>query len=460
MGTGLESNPPAFHLLTRMTERVFGEGLIATRLPEIVAFWVMCLCLFKYVERRAGAVAGVIAMTLPMLSGAYYYAYEARPLIIVVACGAAALLCWDNSLRFPHQRRWLVCFSAVLFAAFMLHCYAILLIFPFGAAGIARDVRHRAVSWPFWVALAVPILPACLLYIPLLHAFSAFSKGTDFAAAFPAVWPEVLRFYVFLLLPCSAILFIAFTLFALDRVDHSGAWSNGDRPYCRFNWDDAVLCLSFGALPALGVVLAQLVHSPYFGRYFLSALLGLCVPLAINAGAARSRKWLAPLLAAVIICGLGLNLFRIVRHRLHGEGEALREPSTGKLLPTTPSRPLLLYPLIQSVAKDSKPIAVLEPLDFLYLLKYAPKLTSRLYYVHSFEADASLRGLRAFRQWSPVKYNPVYVGSEFVKLHPDFYIYSDLGHTEDFYRFSRLASIKSFKAIESHFLATMKVLGH
>ena len=65
--TGIDSNPPGFDLLNRAVRAVFGEGLIAMRLPEIIGFWVMCLCLFKFVERRAGILAGVIAMTLPML---------------------------------------------------------------------------------------------------------------------------------------------------------------------------------------------------------------------------------------------------------------------------------------------------------------------------------------------------------------------------------------------------------
>src|SRR5690349_18198356 len=129
--SGIESNPPAFHVLTRASEAIFGENLIGTRMPEIVSFWVLCLCLFYFVNRRAGAAAGFVAMMLPMLTGAYFYAYEARPLIILVALGSMALLCWDNAVGLERpitgpNRRWLIGFSFCLLAALMLHCYGVL----------------------------------------------------------------------------------------------------------------------------------------------------------------------------------------------------------------------------------------------------------------------------------------------------------------------------------------------
>ena len=454
--SGLESNPPAFHLLTRATEAIFGEGLISTRLPEIFSFWVLCLCLFHFVERRAGVIAGFIAMVLPMLTGVYYYAYEARPLIIVAACAGLASVCWDHSEQALHQNAWLLGFSFALLAAFMMHCYAVLLLIPFGIAELTRDFRSRNLNWRFWIAWIAPLLPASFLYIPLLRAFSAAAKGTDFAITFAPLWPEALRFYSFLLLPCSAILILALSLFALDRVAPPDK-SIGEKRWVTFDWDDALLCGGFAALPLFGIVIAQQVHSPYFARYFLSAIFGFCIPFAIQAGDARARTWVRPVLTAVICASLALNLARIVRHRIHGDGETLIEPSTSMWLSTTPGKPLKNYPLIRDIMEsDSKPIAVLEPLDFLYLVEYAPKLVPRLYYIHSSEADAQFRGLAAFLPWSPVKYNPVLIGHDFVRKYPSLYIYSDMAHMEEFYRLSKLASIKSFRATEGHFLASMQ----
>ncbi len=459
--TGLESNPPGFHLLTRASEKIFGENLIGTRMPEIVSFWVLCLCLYKFVERRAGALAGFVAMLLPMLTGAYFYAYEARPLIIVVALASVALLCWDNALGMGREqkgrdRRWLAAFSLALFAAYMLHCYAILLTAPFAIAELYRAVRLRRIDWGFWLALGVPLIPTFFLYLPMLRFFRAASDGTDFAVYYAAVWPEVIKFYGFLLVPCTAILLLAFALFARDRAALPDAVElDPGRP--EFSWEDTLLCLGFAALPAFGVLLGQIVKSPYFGRYFLSALLGFCIPFAIMTGATKKRRWIVPVVLAAISFALVLNFARLVRHRITGSGETLIEPSTKTEMSTTAGHPLRSYPLIVRQASHSdEPIGVLEPTEFLYLLHYAPSFASRLYYIHSDDRDASLRGLRGFRPLSPVKFNPVLTDRQFAERFQNFYVYTDELHLEEFYRISRLAKIRSFAASGTHILASMQ----
>src|ERR1035438_5979616 len=75
---GADFNPPLFYLLTRGAQRLFGEGLIATRLPEIVSVWLFCICLFLFVARRAGMISGFIAGAFPFFTLAQHYAYEAR----------------------------------------------------------------------------------------------------------------------------------------------------------------------------------------------------------------------------------------------------------------------------------------------------------------------------------------------------------------------------------------------
>lgn len=450
--SGIDSNPPGFDLLNRAVRAVFGEGLIAMRLPEMAAFWVMCLCLFKFVERRAGVLAGSIAMTLPMLSGAYYYAYEARPLILVAACAAVALLCWDNALEFRYHRRWLVGFSVSLFAALMLHCYAIMLVIPFGVTQLVRSFRDRRGNWPFWIALTLPVLLSLPLLIALARIFSAFSKGTDFTLNNAPVWPHVLEFYGFLILPCSAIILLGLACFAFDK-RYPGSTRQTD-DFGRFTLQDFVLTLGFLALPAFGIIVARMAHTPYFSRYFLSAILGMCIAFAIAVG--KRQVWISRLLAAVIICALALNLARIVRHRLNGTGETLVEPSSQTVLETTPREPLHEHPLIRSVRDEALPIAVLNPLDFLYLLQYAPDLASRIYYVHYTDRDSSLRGFRDFRRWSPVAYNAPTAAQNFVNAHPQFYVFCDESQIGNLNSLARLASIRSLKTTEDRILVRME----
>ena len=85
---GADFNPPMLYLLTRGAQWLFGEGLIATRLPAMVGFWVFSVCLFLFVSRRAGVVSGFIAGMFPFFTLAQYYAYEARAHGIVLGwCG-------------------------------------------------------------------------------------------------------------------------------------------------------------------------------------------------------------------------------------------------------------------------------------------------------------------------------------------------------------------------------------
>jgi hypothetical protein len=458
--SGIENNLPAFHVLTRASEAIFGENLIGTRMPEIVSFWLLCLCLFYFVRRRAGAGAGCAAMMLPMLTGAYFYAYEARPLVILAAFAGAALLCWDNAMGLGartrgHAGRWLVGFSFCLFAAFMLHCYGVLLLIPFASLELYRTINRRRLDWRVWACLTFPLIPTFFLYVPMLRFFRRVAEGTEFPLYFPANWPAVLKVYSFLLTPCLAILLIFLILVAQSRHSHR-VDIESERPI-RFSWDDTLLCVGFTALPVFGVILGQIAQTPYFERYFLSAILGFCIPFAVIAGTIRSNRYSLPFLLAVIAAALCLNFGRLVRHRLAGSGETLIEPSTKTELSTTVGNPLLFHPLIRyRVSKGSEPIAVLDPTDFVYLLQYAPELDSRLYYVHPSRRDMFFRASEIFRPWSPVKYNPALTGPEITARFKTFYLYSDRNNFEIFSQMCRLARIQEFLASGDHYLARME----
>ena len=94
---GADLNPPLLYLLTRWSQHLFGEGLIATRLPEILGFWVFGLCLFWFAKRRLGLLRGAIAGFFPVFTLAHYYAYEARPHGIVLGFFGLMLLCWQGA---------------------------------------------------------------------------------------------------------------------------------------------------------------------------------------------------------------------------------------------------------------------------------------------------------------------------------------------------------------------------
>ena len=455
--TGVESNPPGFHLLTRATETLWGEGLIATRLPEIVSFWVLCICLFMYVRPRAGTAAALLALTFPMTTGAYYYAYEARPLIIVVCLGAIALLCFDYANRSGKRTRWLLAFSAALLAAFVLHCYAILLIFPFALVEVTRASRFRIFRWDVWIAMFLPALVVFPMYLSILKAFSAVTHGTNFAFFFPPNWGQLLGLYSYLLAPGLVTLLTALVLFSVNHgIDRKRAYEPDREDRTPYTGEDALLAAGFIAIPVAGVLLGKALHSTFFGRYFLSALIGIVIVISVRAGLQPARKRVASLLLCVTCCTLLLNFARLMHNLYNNTGEILFEPSTSQHMGTTRGEPLEWYPLIQYLPDNSLPVVLLDPANYLYLYQYAPRLAGRLNLWAPDRNDATIRGIAAFQRWSPLKYKPPLIGRELVNTYREFYVYGGGMKMEELGRLASMTDIKSVKVSEGNYLMRMQ----
>ena len=108
---GADFNPPVFYLLTRGAQRLFGEGLIASRLPAMLGVWLFGVCLFVFVARRAGVVSGSIAGIFPFFTLIQFYAYEARAHGIVLGWCGLALVCWQRTAEGQTKKLWLAGFG-------------------------------------------------------------------------------------------------------------------------------------------------------------------------------------------------------------------------------------------------------------------------------------------------------------------------------------------------------------
>lgn len=446
---GVDFNPPPFYLITQASESLFGEGLIATRLPEMIGFWILCLCLFRFVEYRAGAIAGSIAMVFPLFTGAFYYAYEARPFGLVLGFCGLALVCWQMSLENPRQLRWLIGFSASLLAAFMMHCFALLITAPFAAFELFRNIRLRRLDSRRWFAMIAPAACACVLYLSLLRSFGSLAKGTDFVEFSPPEWIQVAYFYDFLLVPCILIPLLALVLPVSENTE--GVWRSLRDPAIPV--PEFFIAVTFLTLPFLGIFLERLVRTPVEYRYVLSALVGMSIIISLIS---RS-KW-ATLTMAVVLYGVaGMQFARLVSHRYHGRVEALQEPSSGFSMNIALKNPLENYSLLVSNARGSLPIGILHPLDFLYLVHYAPKLRDHLYYIQGAPNDFFFHGYEHFRPLSPINYNPVVTRQQLLRSSQDCLIYG-MDQVSQLQPFVELgAKLKWVKVSNGHFLADVAI---
>lgn len=433
---GVDLNPPFFFLLTNASKALFGENRIGLRMPEMIGFWILCLCLYRFVSRRAGLLAGAIAMVLPTLTGAFYYAYEARPHGIVLGFTGLALVCWQMSLERPGHRRWLVAFSACLLGAALMHCYAVLLAMPFGAAELVSAVQRRRIDIPRWIALIAPASIASFTYIPLLFSYRTFANGTDYAAAFAPNIARIASFYSFLLGPCIVTVVLVLAVLAIDRIINTRWYRTPSEPSRNLVIPDGIVASFFLALPILGLILAVLVRGPFFARYFTSAALGLCILIGLSAGARQEVNWVAIAIATFIAFPVSWQFSALLWHRYHGIAESIVESSSDFQMNVTLEGPLARYPKLLLQGGDSRPIAVSEPVDYIYLLHYAsPELRSRLYYARRSKNDFFYAALQRSHSFALFPYNKELTPEEFLHLSPHLLV---MGRLDDLDELSRL----------------------
>ena len=60
--TGADQHPPLFYRLTHASMSVFGTSQIGLRLPSMLGFWILTLCVFTFVSRRTSTLYGYVAM--------------------------------------------------------------------------------------------------------------------------------------------------------------------------------------------------------------------------------------------------------------------------------------------------------------------------------------------------------------------------------------------------------------
>ena len=453
--SGIDFNPPPFYLLTRACNQLFGEGHISTRIPEIIGFWIFSLCLYRFVSRRAGIFSGTVALLFPMLTGAYFYAYEARPHGLVLGFCGLALVFWQvaaEKSRPPYSL--LAGFSLALFCAFMMHCFAIVLLAPFALAEVFRTSKSRKITWSIWLALLIPFCAACLVYVPLLHSYNTLDNGAAFSKVAVPGWTQVGHFYVSLLSPCILVIVAVLLVFAAARFlteNRHGRWEMQSAVASQ----DFVLGLMFTLLPCFGVALGKLVHGPFFHRYAMEAVAGLSIAIGMGAGLRTRHSRLALLLALILASAVVLNLAKLVSERAQGKGEWLVEPATKLPIDTTPGKPLALHPLLVS-EESSLAIGVLNPLEFIYLVHYGPALRSHLYFVTPTASEFTYAAFMRFLQCCEPKFNAPVTYDEFARAHANYLVYGNPGNFDQIaFLGQRGSRLDSLEVNGGHFLARL-----
>ncbi|MCS7079968.1 MAG: glycosyltransferase family 39 protein [Chloracidobacterium sp.] len=158
---GPDQNPPLFYVVTRLLVGCFGESEWVFRLPAMVGYWVLCVALYFLGRRLGGSPVGLVAMATPVVTGAVFYATEARPYSLMLGCFGVGLVCYAlvaDAAQSPARRRSAVLgLGGALTLAAAFHYFAVLPMVCLGLAELYRTWRTGRRRWAVWAALVTPL---------------------------------------------------------------------------------------------------------------------------------------------------------------------------------------------------------------------------------------------------------------------------------------------------------------
>jgi len=281
-----DTNPPGFYLIEGLFSQLSSDNHIGYRVPALLGFLVVPVCLYLFVKRQAGIIAGLISATMTLVSPLLgIHSIEARPYGLLCGLIAIAMLVWQ---RAPSRAQGPL--LAILFAgATCLHYYAVLAFVPFIIAEAARWLRLRKLRIGVWIALFCGFLPLAAFW-PLLAGVKQV-YGANFWAK-PAVQVIIYCYYYALsprggrwALPVIVVLLAVVLLGVAAHLRRPKRGSNS----IGFPQEEAVLVLGFCCLPIIAYVFAMLSHGGMAPRYVLPMVLGLCALTGIMAARSHLR---------------------------------------------------------------------------------------------------------------------------------------------------------------------------
>jgi hypothetical protein len=294
----VDTQPPLFYLVERLSSALIHNDYIAFRLPSAISMVATVWFVYLYVRRARGATVAFLCALFCLFTEQFtYYAQEARPYSMLVACIAFALVCYQRADR----KFWVVLLGLTLVLAESLHYLAVLAMVPFGLAEAYRTYATRKIRWGVWAALgmgAAALLPAWNILL-LSRAY----YGSNFFAMHFSVFEIAHAYANFLGVTSSIGTAIAVTL-VLALLEKAKRRTE-DRSAVVNEISEIILIVTFIALPFVLFVFAKVTHGGLVARYALSAVLGLAIGLGTVLVATSKRVLF--LAAVFMFAAIGLR---------------------------------------------------------------------------------------------------------------------------------------------------------
>jgi hypothetical protein len=398
-----DGQPPLFHWTEHIARGLLRNPEVALRLPSIMGLPCTLLCVFVFVKRRGGRIVALVCAVMLLMTEAFqYYAAEARPYGMVMACIAFAMVCYQ---RVP-SLRWTVLLAMSLTLAESLHYLAVLAMIPFGLAEMVVFLKTKKFRWPVWGALAVGAVPLLIFWRLLM--INKMYYGPHFWARMK--FTEIPRMYgEFFMTDGNIGAGIAAAALAgvLMRRENGGGVEGQAKELA-----EEVLSFTLAALPFIGyILLVRIAHSGLTARYLLPTVLGVVTCFGYILSRARLRT--IGITAVFILSAVSMHELHFWRF-FRSDIQDLRSigPVTERL--------------IKNAGHDDLPVIFPDGTLLLPLTHYvAPPVAKRFRYVkqdlsEEHWADTVDKGFEALQ---PYIYLPVSDVASLVSTRRDFLIY-------------------------------------
>jgi hypothetical protein len=303
---GAENQPPLHFWFVHLALPVSRTLELSARIPSILSFWLMTLCLYRTVAKETNTTYGFIAMLIPFTTPTVYFAYEARGYAPLLLFASASVLFWQMA-KSGERRPWsVVLIFLTLTASAYSHYYGVLLYLPFILTELAAGLLKKRWDWPVLLA----ILFAGIALVPLAPIMLAVGRYTEMFADPPLTLVQNLYGRLFGLPGVIlGLMTLAAGLLGSDRP--SPPSPSGSRPIWASRAGTLFL-LIFCLLPLAGFFLAKLATNAYADRYFVFTVVGFSIAVALMLyQRCRDHSWLA------VCCLFAITLMATLELRRH-----------------------------------------------------------------------------------------------------------------------------------------------
>jgi 4-amino-4-deoxy-L-arabinose transferase-like glycosyltransferase len=277
-------DPLVYHTLAHLAISIFGAGAFAIRLPSLLGYLLMQLCLFYFVRRIANDHAAIFAMAFPAMTATLFYSAEGRPYGLLLGFYGLAMVSWQCATRRQSQRTGsLIVLTLAVALTLNTHYFGVLLLLPLCAAELFRTIQRRRLDLP--VAAAIGLGMACIAFaLPFEKSAAEFRKNYYNAGevgyhAITQAYRSLFLDYTHASLSIQHLAAIGLIVFAALLV--FGSIRQLRNKELHLSHAELVFVVVLAALPFFGFLLAFFVTHSIEVRYVLGAILALSILLAI-----------------------------------------------------------------------------------------------------------------------------------------------------------------------------------